>query len=431
MTVFVLISINAFFVAGEFSLVAVDRERVATRAEQERRAAGVLRGLRTLSFQLSGAQLGITVSSLVLGFVLDTTLGEIFVDAFALTGISERTSVGVGLTLALVVATAAQMVLGELVPKNLAIARPMGVAMAVVNPMRVINGLFKPVIVLFNSAANLTVRMIGIEPREELIPIRSLEELGLLIESSRRGGVLPQEQFSLLSRSIAFGDKNAGDSLVPRVDVVSLRDADPVSKMIEVALATGYSRFPVSGNDIDDIVGIVHVKDVYGIDPGQRATTPVKSIMRDAFLVPESRPLSALLVDMRRKRLQMATVVDEYGGTAGILTVEDLLEEIVGEIEDEHDPSRALGTTGPSEGISVLGGMLHPDEVKEASGFEMPEGDYDTLAGFVLSLLRRIPKVGDHTSYEGWELKVVEMDNRRVAKVLVVAPSGHDEEGSS
>lgn len=425
--VIVLILINAFFVAGEFSLVTVDRERIERRARTERRAAGVMRGLRTLSFQLSGAQLGITVSSLLLGFILDSTLGDMFVDVLAYAGIPVRTATGVGLALALIVATATQMVLGELVPKNLAIARPIGVALTVVNPMRAVNALFKPIIVLFNNAANFTVRMLGIEPQEELIPVRSLEELGLLIESSRQEGILPEEQFSLLSRSITFGDKNAGDALVPRVDVIALRDTDPVPEMIQVALDTGLSRFPVYRNDLDDIVGVVHVKDVYAFDPDRRSKAIVKSIMRDAFLVPESRPLSALLVDMRRTQQQMAIVADEYGGTAGIITIEDLLEEIVGEIEDEHDPTMGGQMLVPREGIHVLSGMLHPDEVKDACGFEIPEGDYDTLAGFVLSLLRHIPEVGDQAMYAGWELKVVEMDNRRIAKILLVIPPGQEE----
>jgi CBS domain containing-hemolysin-like protein len=431
LAVFVLIFINAFFVAGEFALVAVDRERIERRAQTDRRAAGVLKGLRTLSFQLSGAQLGITVSSLLLGFILDTTLGEMFVDVLAYAGVPARSATGTGLALALIVATATQMVLGELVPKNLAIARPVGVALAIVNPLRAVNALFKPIIVLFNNSANFTVRLLGIEPQEELIPIRSLEELGLLIESSREGGILPEEQFSLLSRSIAFGDKNAGDALVPRVDVIALRDTDPVPKMIQVALDTGHSRFPVYRNDLDDIVGVVHVKDVYALDPDQRPKAVVKSVMRDASLVPESRPLSALLVDMRRTRQQMAIVADEYGGTAGIITIEDLLEEIVGEIEDEHDDERVGRTLVPQEGIHVLSGMLHPDEVKEACGFEIPDGDYDTLAGFVLSLLRRIPEVGDQATYRGWELKVVEMDGRRIAKILLVAPDTPVEEQQS
>ena len=422
-----MILINAFFVAGEFALVAVDRERIERRAQTDRRAAGVLRGLRTLSFQLSGAQLGITISSLLLGFLLDTTLGETFVDVLAFAGVPARSATGAGLALALIVATATQMVVGELVPKNLAIARPERVALTVVNPMRAINALFKPVIVVFNSAANLTVRSLGIEPQEELIPIRSLEELGLLIESSREEGVLPEEQFSLLSRSIAFGDKNAGDALVPRVDVVALRDTDPVPVMIQVALDSGHSRFPVYRNDLDDIVGVVHVKDVYALDPDRRSKAVVKSIMRDAFLVPESRPLSLLLVDIRRSRQQMVIVADEYGGTAGIITIEDLLEEIVGEIEDEHDDTRNGQVIVPQEGIHVLSGMLHPDEVKEACGFEIPDGDYDTLAGFVLSLLRRIPVVGDQTTHAGWELKVIEMDGRRIAKILLVAPHARAE----
>lgn len=377
--------------------------------------------MHTLSFQLSGAQLGITVSSLILGFVLDSTLGEIFRDLLGVVGMPPQSAAGTGIALALIVATASQMVFGELVPKNLAIARPLGTAYAAVNPMRAINRLFKPLIVLFNGSANWTVRRLGIEPQEELIPVRSLAELDLLIESSHEGGVLPAEQFSLLSRSISFGDKTAADALVPRVDVAALQRDDPVAHMIEVVLETGFSRFPVYAQNVDDIVGIVHVKDVYGLEVEARADERVGGIMRDALTIPESRPLSELLLDLRRQRLQMAIVIDEYGGTAGIITLEDLLEEIVGEIEDEHDPAEV--TTGtPQEGIHLLSGTLHPDEVREASGFEMPEGDYETLAGFLLSVLAQIPKVGDHASYAGWEFKVVEMDGRRIAKVLLVAP---------
>ncbi|MFN2586897.1 MAG: hemolysin family protein [Actinomycetota bacterium] len=192
--------------------------------------------------------------------------------------------------------------------------------------------------------------------------------------------------------------------------------------MFDVAVEHGYSRFPVYGRDLDDIVGIVYVKDGYGVPLDGRGTTPVSEVMQEALVVPESRPLNSLLLEMRGQRKHMAIVVDEYGGTAGIVTLEDLLEEIVGDIEDEHDPTSGARLTQPPEGIHVLSGLLHRSEVEDATGFEMPEGHYETLGGFLLDRFERIPEPGDHVSYAGWEFKVVEMDGRRISQVLCAAP---------
>jgi CBS domain containing-hemolysin-like protein len=321
------------------------------------------------------------------------------------------------------------MIFGELVPKNLAIAKPLSVAVAVVTPLRLTNGLFKPLIVFLNAAANFTVRLLRIEPREELIPVRSLEELDLLIRSSRQTGALGEGEFSLLARSISFGGKTVADALTPRVAVVALSREQTIADMAAAAIESGHSRFPVYGRDLDDIAGIAHFKDGFTVSLEMRTSTSVAQIMQNAPVVPESRDLGSLLLEMRRERKQMAVVADEYGGTAGIITLEDLLEEIVGEIEDEHDPrSRTPELTTPLSGTHLVSRLLHPDEMKEATGFEMPEGDYDTLAGFLLSLFDRIPQAGDHISYRGWEFKVVSMDKRRIDKVLVVAPAGSGEE---
>ncbi|MGH2735166.1 MAG: transporter associated domain-containing protein, partial [Actinomycetota bacterium] len=189
-------------------------------------------------------------------------------------------------------------------------------------------------------------------------------------------------------------------------------------------------RMPVTGRDIDDIVGLAHIKDVYRIKSQERATTPVTAITQDALVVPESRKLESLLLEMRAERRQMAVVIDEYGGTAGIVALEDLLEEIVGEIEDEYDAAAPPQLTASPLGVKVVSGMLRPDELAEATGLEMPEGDFETLAGFLLTLLDRIPEAGDHTSYEGWEIKIVEMDGKRISKVLMVASAERDGEES-
>jgi CBS domain containing-hemolysin-like protein len=410
--------------------VAVDRERVQRLADEgSRRAASTLRALRTLSFQLSGAQLGITVSSLLLGFIVEGTIGELFRPPLTALGVPAGSSRGVALTLALVVATATQMVVGELIPKNLAIARPLGVAFAVVSPLRFSNALFKPIILFLNAAANWTVRLLGIEPREELIPVRSLEELGLLIETSRAGGALLEEEYTLLSRSISFGERTAADALLPRTSVVALEARDTIAHMEQQALKSGHSRFPVCGQDIDDIIGIAHIKNGYRFPVEQRGFVPVSEIAIPPMVVPESRDLESLLIDMRRDRHQLIVVADEYGGTAGIITIEDLLEEIVGEIEDEYDPSKVIASPPTMAGVHLVSGMLHPGEVEEVCGLEMPEGPYDSLAGFLLWLFDRIPRPGDHTGYRGWEFKVIEMNGYRIEKILVVAPGGSSAEG--
>ena len=420
-----LICINAFFVAGEFALVAVDRDRVEHLAEQgERAAAGVLKSLRRLSFELSGAQLGITWSSLLIGFLIEPSIGRPLARVLQGAGLPETSSVGLGVTAALIIATATQMVIGELVPKNLAIARPLGMARAVATPMRLINLAFKPLIVILNASANWTVRRLGIEPRDELTAIHSLEEIEVLIQSSRAGGGLREEEFSLLARSIDFGDKTCADALTPRTSMIALDKDDHLSALASAALESGHSRFPVCGDGIDDIIGIAHVKDIYAVPRDRRAHTEVSEIMRPALVVPESRALGSLLVEMRRDRHQLVIVADEYGGTAGIITIEDLLEEIVGDIEDEHDPREPRGwLTGPPSGIHVVDGAMHSADLEEATGFELPEGDFETLAGLLFSLFDRIPAQGEHISYKGWEFKVIEMDRNRIARVLVVAPA--------
>jgi CBS domain containing-hemolysin-like protein len=357
--------------------------------------------------------------------VAEPTIGRALAPLLELAGVPEESSLAVAVSIALVVATATQMVVGELVPKNLAIARPIDVAFRVVTPLRVINALFKPLIVFLNASANWTVRRLGIEPREELINVRSLQELESLIQSSREGGGLLEEEFALLERSISFRERTAADILVPRTDVVGIPRDARVSAVVHSSIETGHSRFPVYGDDLDDILGIVHVKDVLRIPVERRGVTPVQDLVREAFIVPESLPLEPLLIEMRREQQLLAVAVDEYGGTAGIVSVEDIIEEIVGEIEDEYDrraPASARAQTVPS-GVHVLNAKLHAREVEDACGFEMPEGPYDTLAGFLLSLFNDIPQPGDHASYDGWEFKVVQMEKRRISKVLVVAPS--------
>ncbi|MEA2499197.1 MAG: magnesium and cobalt exporter, family, partial [Actinomycetota bacterium] len=375
---------NGFFVAVEFALVSADRRKIEQLAKEgEKRARRAFEALRRLSFELSGAQLGITITSLLVGFIAEPTIGAAMEPLISRVDfIPESSTYGVSIAIALIIATATQMVVGELIPQNLGIVRPLGLTLTLTAPLRLFNLLFRPLIVFLNASANWTVRRFGIEPRDELTSVHSLEELQVLIQSSRQEGTLAEEEFSLLARSISFTEKTAADALIPRVAVVALGQDATVAEMAELALETGHSRFPVYGTDLDDILGVVHLREQYRIPAAERATTRVTELMQEALVVPEARNLAGLLLEMRRGRTQLAVVVDEYGGTAGIITLEDMLEEIVGEIEDEHDP--AIGTphlTTPLAGAHVVSGMLHRDEVLELTGFEMPDGDYETLAG--------------------------------------------------
>ena len=417
-----LILATGFFVAVEFALVAVDRSRVdrdAAAGSRSARSTGA--ALRRLSFHLSGAQLGITVTSLIVGFIAEPAVGDA-VEPLVGRVFSESSTHNVSIGVALLLATLASMVVGELVPKNLAIARPRAVAYALAPPMTLISRIFGPLISFLNGAANWTVRRLGIEPQEELTSVRSLEELELLIRSSGEEGTLEPKALRLLTRSFRFGSKDAAAALVPRPSVDTISIEDTVATLAERAVATGHSRFPVVGADLDDARGVVHVKDVYRVPFDARTSAPVTDIMLPPFVVPETRRLADLLVDLRGRGVHLAIVVDEHGGTAGIITLEDVLEELVGAIDDEHDPPtpRLTGLVQPGEWR--LDGSLHPDEVYDASGFTVPEGEYETLAGFVLDQLGHIPEVGEGFVHDGWEIDVAALDGRRVATVVLRRP---------
>lgn len=376
--------------------------------------------LRRLSFHLSGAQLGITIVSLVLGFVAEPTIATLidpWIEPFA-----GSRSAGISVALALALATVFQMVVGELIPKNVVIARPTRSALRLAAPFRVYAVVFGPFISMTERAANWTVRRIGVEPQEELSAVRSLPELELLFRSSGAGGTLEPRAVDLLTRSIRFGEKSAADALTPRTSLVALATDATLAELVGRSLDTGHSRFVVFGTDLDDVRGVVHVKSVYEIAPEARAATAVSAVMTDAFVVPESRDLTSLMVELREGGHHLAVVVDEYGGTAGIVTMEDLIEEIIGEIDDEYDPEPDDEPVAQPSGAFLLSGSLHPDEVLDACGFGMPDGEYETLAGFVLDRLGHLPVAGEWITEQGWELEVVELDRRRIARVRLMPP---------
>jgi len=375
---------------------------------------------RALSFHLSGAQLGVTLVSIMLGFIAEPTIAHVIEPA--LEGpLGEKTAAGVSIAIALALATTLSMVAGELIPKKLVIARPVRAALALALPLRAFSVLFAPVIKVANGTANWLARRLGVEPQEELASVRSLEELELVFRTANEEGELPTPSLALLTKSIRFGEKTVADVLVPRVDIEALAVDDTVADLAVRAGDTGHSRFPVYGVDLDDIVGVVHVKNVFALRADARRTTPVNQIMAEPFVTPETRDLESLLTELRAVGTHLAVVVDEYGGTAGIVTVEDLLEEIVGEIDDEHDPATVPVTS--AAGTWVLAGTLHHDEVLEACGFEMPDGEFETLAGFLLDRLGHVPIEGETVTVDGWSFEIAEMDRHRIAVVRAVARS--------
>lgn len=395
----------------------MERSRVARRAsEGDRGARRILAGLTRLSFHLSGAQLGITVSSLILGLIAERALSPVVEPILELFGLSETAIGPVTVALALAIGTALQLVFGELVPKNVAISYPYPTAKRVGQPMLLLNNVFSPVIQVLNSAANWTVRLMGIEPREELAGVRSLEELELIIRASGEGGMLTDEEMGLLTRSIAFAANLTSDVMIPRVQVVGLAETATISELQAAAVASGHSRFPVFGADLDDIKGIAHVKDSLRVPPQLRVSEQVGNHMRPALVIADTQPLDTVLFELRTRGSGMAVVKDEYGGTAGIVTSEDLLEEIVGEIRDEHDIEEPIGKVDAER----LSGLLHRHEVETATGFAWPEGRYETLGGLITAELGRLPEIGDRVDLDGWVFEVLEVDGFRVDTARLV-----------
>lgn len=420
-----LIGVNAVLVACEFATVAADGARIEREAEEgSRRAGRARRVLSRLSYYLSGTQLGITAIALLLGFLAEPAIATAIEPLLEpLFGASSSATRSVSIVLALVLATVAQMVLGELIPKALAIARAHRVVLRLSPLILAYGAVLGPVIRVMNGVADSVVRRFGIEPRETLGTSRSLDEFLVVIEGAADEGAIDAESRQLLERSIRFGDKTAAVALVPRPDVTALPASATLAELAEASVRTGYSRFPLFGRDLDDIVGVVHVKRLFGVPYEQRATVPVTAVMDRPFVVPESRDLDSLLLEMGATGHHLAVVADEYGGTAGIITAEDVIEEIVGNIDDEHDPRREPPVTRDGADY-LLSGALHRDEVEEACGFELPEDDYETLAGFLLERFGRLPAVGDTWEEEGWRFAVERLDRRRIARVRVTPPGG-------
>ncbi|MET0724972.1 MAG: hemolysin family protein [Leifsonia sp.] len=408
---------TGFFDASEYAHVNLDRADLEARSHRgETRLQMTIAALAQTSTHLSSAQLGITITTLLTGYMFEPAITSLLSGPFEAWGIPAAVATVVATILAVTVATLLSMILGELIPKNLALAMPLATAKVVIPFQTAFTWVFKPAVVVLNGSANGLLRMIGVEPKEELSGARTADELSSLVRRSASAGVLESDTASLLNRTLQFADHTASDVMTPRPRLVSVQRAESAATVLELAAQTGHSRFPVIDEDVDDVVGFVHVKQAMAVPRARRADVPVSALQSEALRVPETMRLDTLLGELRGRGYQMAVVVDEYGGTAGVATLEDLVEELIGEVADEHDRSRA-GIVRRGRAISFPG-MLRPDELQESTDLVVPEdGTYETVAGFVMSELGRLPIVGDTVLIDGGELRVERLDGRRIDRL--------------
>ncbi|MHB9755031.1 hemolysin family protein [Streptomyces sp. BYX5S] len=422
---FLLILANGFFVAAEFGLVTVERpdaEKAA--AAGDKRARTVVHALKQLSFQLSGTQLGITITSLVVGMLAEPALAQLLNAPFTAIGIPDGAVSGVSVVVGMLLASAVQMVVGELVPKNWAVSKPLQVARFVAGPQHAFSRLFRPVIALLNAVANRLVRALGVEPAEELASARTPGELVSLARHSAQAGALEQDTADLFVRTLSLAELTAQHVMTPRVKVSALQASATAEDVVNLTRATGLSRFPVYRERIDEIIGMVHLKDALAMPAHERLRTPVGRIAQPPLLVPETLPVQPLLARLRSEQ-PIAVVVDEYGGTAGVVTLEDIVEELVGEVRDEHDDvldeRPELAVAPPEDGRPAwdADGGCRVDILRRI-GLDVPEGPYETVAGLVADLLGRIPAPGDRAELPGWRLSVRAVDHYRAERVRIV-----------
>lgn len=391
-----LIIACGLFVAAEFALITVDRSKVARAVRQgDQQAVGVQTALKTLSTQLSGAQIGITITNLAIGYLAQPSIASLLSGPLQSMGLAQTAVSGVAVVVALLLATIATMLFGELIPKNIALAMPLETARRVQYFQRSFSYVMTYPIRFTNGIANAILRKMHIEPREELASARSAEELSSLVKRSADKGFLPQDMALMIERSLSFGDRRAEEVMTPRARVISIESTATAQDVIKKAKETGFSRLPVIGDDIDHIVGIVHIKHAVRIPQPERAQMSIKDIMKKPVLVPSNIQLDPLLTMLRKGGLQMAVLIDEFGGTDGIVTIEDLIEELVGEVQDEHDYSNRI-MKKQRNGTWLLSGLLRPDEASHFMGVTLPEEEeFETLGGLITERLEKLPKQGD------------------------------------
>lgn len=405
------------FVGSEFALLNLDRSELEARRARGQRGYGpTISALKRTSTHLSSAQLGITLTTLLTGYTLEPSISFYLAGPLESIGVGEDFVRPVGAVLAIVMATALSMIVGELVPKNYALAVPEVTAKVLIPLQLAFTWTFKPFITVLNGSANRILVAMGIEPKEELSAARTADELSALVRRSAMHGLLEADTATLLSRTLAFSQLNAQDVMTPRVSVESVHRSDTATDILALAATTGLSRFPVIDESIDDVRGVVHVKAAMAVPPDRRGDVPASALQSDVIRVPETMPLDALLTELRGRGYQLAIVVDEYGGTSGVATLEDLVEELIGEVSDEHD-RRPLDVVRARDWFTFPG-RWRPDELEANTGVKLPDdGHFETVAGFVIEVLGRLAEVGDTVETDTGVIRVERIDGRRIERL--------------
>lgn len=429
--VLALVLLNGFFVAAEFALVSVRRSRVAQLAnEGDKRARRVQQALGHLDTYIAATQLGITMASLALGFIgeaaiaplLEPLLGAVLPHGHD----ALLTAEGIALTLAFVIATALHIVIGELAPKSIALQRTDVTALWVTGPLNLFITLFRPFIVALNGLGNAVVRALGLEPAGEHAAVHSVEELALLVHATREAGLLEEEQERMVAGVFDVGTRRVSRVMTPRTELDTVEVTLPWPEVVRHVTQSRHQRLPVYAQDPDHILGLLYAKDVLRVlaDPRPRGgPVDLRTLLRPVPFVPESLPLDDLLVTLRRERVQAAIVLDEFGGTAGLVTLEDVLEEIVGEVREADTPGASVEIL--PDGSLMLDGLLSLEDVNERMDLGIADPFYDTLGGYVLGQLGRAPLVGDEVALpDGRHLRIVELDGQRVARVRLAPAAG-------
>jgi CBS domain containing-hemolysin-like protein len=411
----VLLLANGFFVAAEFAFTAARKEVVEEIPGRGARAAvGIM---RNLSSALAGAQVGITISTLLLGFVAEPAVADLIESAFGWVAIPPALLHTIAFVVALLIVVFLHMVVGEMAPKNIAIATPERLAIWLGVPFQWYMTVFRPLVVSLNWVANAFLRLFGVEPRDELETTHSAEDLASVIAAGRQEGIIEEFASKLLSGAIRFSERDASEVMVPRPDIVARSTSSTPAELERVVVEEGFSRIPMYEESVDDLVGFVHAKDLLQISDDAHDQPIDRSLIRPLLAVPETASIRPLLNEMQRSGRHLALIVDEHGGTAGLLSLEDIAEELVGEIRDEYDEGEAAPRQLAGRDRYQVPGAIRPDELRALTGLRLPPGEYETLGGFVMDRLGRIAKRGDKIDVENWIIWVRKMDGRRVTEV--------------
>ena len=416
----VLLALNGFFVAAEFALLAARRSRIEQlAADGNKRAVSALAGIRELTLMLAGAQLGITMCSLGLGAVAEPAIAHLIEGALGgIIELSETTLHIIGFTLGLSLVVFLHMVVGEMAPKSWAISDPERSSLLLARPFRAFVRVFQPLIWFLNSLANIVVRLVGVEPQDERAMAHSPADLILLLDESKGHGDIKAEDHQLLTRSLELSGLTAADAMTVRRDIVTMPGDATAAEVAAEAYRTGRTRIVIHENDLDHCLGFIHAKDLLRLENSAWSTTSARSMVRPLMVTPEHHRLEDLLVEMRTERKHISVAVDEHGTVVGLVTLEDVFEELIGDFDDESD-DRLGDCVRHADGSWRVNGTLRPDQFEDFTGVALPEGDWQTVAGYVIDVMDEIPVPGDSARTDLGNFTVIDMDGYAIATLRI------------